>query len=94
MDNKFKLYTWSVSLYSGKARAYLIKQHIDFDDISPADPPYDAVIRPALGRWIIPVMETPEPEIVQDRTEIIDSFENRQPTRLPAYPQMPRQLIS
>jgi hypothetical protein len=33
MDNKFKLYTWSVSLYSGKARAYLIKQHIDFDDI-------------------------------------------------------------
>jgi glutathione S-transferase len=94
MDNKFKLYTWSVSLYSGKARAYLIKQHIDFDDISPADPHYDAVIRPALGRWIIPVMETPEQEIVQDGTEIIDWFENRQPTRLPAYPQMPRQLIS
>jgi glutathione S-transferase len=94
MDNKFKLYTWSVSLYSGKARAYLIKQHIDFDDISPADPHYDAVIRPALGRWIIPVMETPEQEIVQDGTEIIDWFENRQPTRLPAYPQTPRQLIS
>ena len=94
MDNKFKLYTWSASLYSGKARAYLIKQHIDFDDISPADPHYDAVIRPALGRWIIPVMETPEQEIVQDGTEIIDWFENRQPTRLPAYPQTPRQLIS
>ncbi|MEG9861343.1 MAG: glutathione S-transferase family protein [Parvularculales bacterium] len=94
MPDRYKLYTWSLSLYSGKARAYLIKQHIDFDDISPADPHYDAVIRPAIGRWIIPVMETPQGEIVQDGTDIIDWFENNKMARLPAYPTTPCHLIS
>jgi hypothetical protein len=94
MTDKFKFYSWSVSLYSAKARAYLIKQHIDFDDISPADPHYDTVIRPAIGRWIIPVMETPNDEIVQDGTSIIDWFESRDMARLPAYPQSPRHLIT
>lgn len=94
MSDRFKLYTWSVSLYSAKARAYLIKQHIDFDDISPADPHYDAHIRPAIGRWIIPVMETPKGEIVQDGVDIIDWFENKKMARLPAYPDTPRQLIT
>ena len=94
MSDKFKLYTWSVSLYSGKARAYLIKQHIDFDDISPADPHYDAHIRPTIGRWIIPVMETPDGDIVQDGAAIIDWFESKKMARQPAYPQTPRHLIS
>lgn len=94
MTDKFKFYSWSVSLYSGKARAYLIKQHIDFDDISPADPHYDTVIRPAIGRWIIPVMETPDDEIVQDGVDIIDWFESRDMARLPAYPKTPRHLIA
>ena len=94
MVDKYKLFTWSVSLYSGKARAYLIKQHIDFEDISPADPHYEAHIRPAIGRWIIPVMQTPEGEIVQDGTDIIDWFESRGMARLPAYPQTPKHLIA
>ena len=94
MTDKFKFYSWSVSLYSGKARAYLIKQHIDFDDISPADPHYDAHIRPAIGRWIIPVMETPQGEIVQDGVDIIDWFESRNLARRPAYPETPKHLIT
>ncbi|MGB0477726.1 MAG: glutathione S-transferase C-terminal domain-containing protein [Parvibaculales bacterium] len=94
MTDKFKFYSWSVSLYSGKARAYLIKQHIDFDDISPADPHYDAHIRPAIGRWIIPVMETPQGEIVQDGVDIIDWFESRNLARCPAYPETPKHLIT
>ncbi len=94
MQDKYTLYSWSVSLYSGKARAYLIKQHIEFDDISPAHPRYDEKIRPAIGRWIIPVMETPMGEIVQDGVDIIDWFESRTMARLPAYPPTPRHLIS
>ena len=93
MAEKYKFYSWSVSLYSGKARAYLIKQHIDFDDISPADPHYEAHIRPAIGRWIIPVMQTPDGEIVQDGTDIIDWFERHNLARLPAYPDTPKQRI-
>ena len=94
MTDNYKLFTWSVSLYSAKARAYLIKQHVDFDDTSPADPHYEAHIRPAIGRWIIPVMQTPEGEIVQDGVDIIEWFENSNMARLPAYPQTPKHLIS
>lgn len=28
MTDNYKLFTWSVSLYSAKARAYLIKPHV------------------------------------------------------------------
>ena len=94
MSDRFKLYSWSVSLYSGKARAYLIKQHIDFDDMSPAHPAYDSEIRPAIGRWIVPVMTTPDGEIVQDGASIIDWFESRNMARLPAYPATPRHLVA
>ena len=94
MSQRYKLYTWSLSLYSGKARSWLIKQHVDFDDISPADPHYEKVIRPAVGRWIIPVMQTPDGEIVQDGTDIIDWFDSRGLARLPAYPPTPRHRIA
>jgi len=92
--SKYKFFSWSLSLYSGKARSYLIKQHIDFDDLSPASEYYENTIRPAIGRWIIPVMETPDGEFVQDGTDIIDWFESRGMARLPAYPTTPCQLIA
>ena len=94
VSDRYKFFSWSLSLYSGKARAYLIKQHIDFDDLSPASQYYDNTIRPAIGRWIIPVMQTPDGEIVQDGTDIIDWFEARGLARLPTYPETPRQLIT
>ena len=94
VSERYKFFSWSLSLYSGKARAYLIKQHIDFDDLSPASQYYENTIRPAIGRWIIPVMQTPDGEIVQDGTDIIDWFEARGMARLPAYPKTPRQLVT
>ena len=94
VSERYKFFSWSLSLYSGKARAYLIKQHIDFDDLSPASQYYENTIRPAIGRWIIPVMQTPDGEIVQDGTDIIDWFEARGMARLSAYPKTPRQLVT
>jgi glutathione S-transferase len=94
MSDLFRLYSWSVSLYSGKARAYLIKQGIAFEDISPADPVFQNTVQPALGRWIIPVMTTPDGEIVQDGTDIIDWFESRGRAKHSAYPKTPRHLVS
>ena len=94
MQHDFTLYTWSVSLYSGKARAYLVKQAADFQDMSPAHEAYEARIRPAIGRWIIPVMETADGEIIQDGASIIDWYEANRTPRLSAFPQTPRHLIT
>ena len=93
MNNRFKLYTWSVSLYSAR-RAPISSSNTLTLTISRRKPEYDAEIRPAIGRWIIPVMTTPQGEIVQDGTDIIDWFEKQNMARLPAYPKTPRHLIA
>lgn len=90
---RYRLYGMAHSLYTGKARSYLIKQHVDFEEITAGHPDYRERIMPQLGRWIIPVLETPEGEIVQDGTDIIDHFEARGGVRQPAYPDTARQRI-
>ena len=82
------LYGAPVSLYTGKARSYLRKQGIPFVEESPGAGRYDEVIVPAVGRWIIPVVETVDGEIVQDGADIIDHFEARG-SRYPVYPDTP-----
>ncbi len=91
--SEFILYATPFSLYSGKARSYLIKQHIEFEERSVGDPAYATEIAPVIGRRIIPVMQTPDATIVQDGTDIIDWFESRDLARQPAYPRTPRQHI-
>jgi len=91
--NEFLLYGAPASLYTGKARAYLRKQGIDHRELSPGSSRYTQTILPAIGRFIIPVLETPEGEIVQDGTDIIDWFETRGLARRSAYPTGPRQRV-
>lgn len=71
----YTLYGAPASLYTGKARAYLRRQGIDFVELSPGCHRYLKEIVPQIGRWIIPVMETPDGEIIQDGADIIDHFE-------------------
>ncbi|MEM8706913.1 MAG: glutathione S-transferase N-terminal domain-containing protein, partial [Actinomycetota bacterium] len=71
----YTLYGAPVSLYTGKARSYLRRQGIDFVEVSPGSDRYLTEIVPQIGRWIIPVLETPDGEIVQDGADIIDHFE-------------------
>jgi hypothetical protein len=66
------------SLYTGKARSYLIKQNIEYLEIVPGSQRFLKEIVPKIGRMIIPTIETPDGEIIQDSTEIIDFFENDQ----------------
>jgi glutathione S-transferase len=91
---KFRFYGMPHSLYSGKARSYLIKQHVDFEEMTPGHPRYGEKVMPAIQRWIIPVLETPDGEIVQDGTDIIDWFEKHGLARHSAYPESPRQRIT
>ena len=63
------------SLYTGKVRAYLIHHRIPFVERGAGHPTFMAEILPQIGRWIIPVIVTPDGTILQDGTEIIDHFE-------------------
>lgn len=92
MSNKYTLYGAPVSLYTGKARSYLRTQGIPFVEMSPGSDRYLNEIVPAVGRWIIPCMETPDGTIIQDGADIIDHFERGpgQPLRrYNAYPTSP-----
>lgn len=84
-----RLYGTPGSLYTGKARSYLIKQGIDFENRAAGEARFRAEIAPRIGRWIIPVLETPSGELVQDGSEIIAHFEARGGVRFPAYPTTP-----
>jgi glutathione S-transferase len=89
---QYKLYGLPHSYYSGKARSYLRLQGIDYAEHSPAHPAYRERILPAIQRSIIPVLETPEGEIIQDTVDIIGHFEARG-VRYPAYPGTPLRFI-
>ena len=85
-------YSSPVSLYSGKTRAYLRFKGIPFRDVTASISVYRNIILPKVGRPVIPVVETPEGEILQDTTLIIDALEARfeQPS---IYPQAPWQRL-
>lgn len=83
------LYGGPVSLYTGRARSYLRKQGIDFVEVSPGGGRYLEHVVPAVGRWIVPVVETPAGELIQDGASIIEHFENDGTTRYPAFPDTP-----
>jgi len=86
------LYGAPCSLYTGKARSYLIKQGICFRELTPAVPHFVNEVVPAVHRWRIPVMELPDQALIQDSTMIIDYFE-MQPEIPSMLPVTPRQRI-
>lgn len=87
MKNKYKLYGVACSLYTAKARSFLRKQGIDFVELPPTHTDYVEKIMPAIGRMIIPVLETPAGDIIQDGSDIIEYFEKNNSSAIPAYPQ-------
>lgn len=89
---RYTLYGAPVSLYTGKARSYLRTQGIDFVEIAPGNERYLNHIVPTVGRWIIPCLETPDGDVVQDGADIIDYFEKgsgEDLRRFSAYPESP-----
>ena len=65
------------SLYTGKARSYLIKKGLPFRERYPSDPEFAGRILPAVGHFVVPVLETDNGEIIQDSGDIIDFLEQR-----------------
>jgi len=87
-----KLYAAPLSLYSGKARAYLDWKKVDYEEILSSTDVYKTIIVPKVGRPVIPVMATDEGETLQDTTLIIDHFEAKLggPS---VYPETPKQRL-
>jgi len=76
------------SLYTGKVRSYLLKKDVGFRELTPGHPDFKQRILPAVGVFVVPVLETPEGEIIQDSSDIIDYLESRFPAiaMLPTSP--------
>lgn len=88
----YKLYGTKFSLFTGKLRAYLEKKGIPFKEVHSTQRTYKNFIVPRTGVSFIPVLQTPEDEVWQDTTEIIDRLEQRFPNDS-AYPSTPAQRL-
>ena len=76
---RYTLWGGPLSVYTAKVRSYLIKKRIPYRELFPSHPDFNSRIIPALGFFVIPVLETPEGTIVQDSSEIIEHLEARFP---------------
>jgi len=89
MSKPYKLYGIPGSLYTGKVRAYLRKQGICYQECAAGDDYFREEIVDKIGRWIIPVVEAPSGDLLQDGADIIDYFEAESSRRLPTFPSDP-----
>jgi glutathione S-transferase len=91
MTELHRLYAITHSLYSGRARSYLIKQGIPFRELSTGHESFKAEVLPQGKLPTIPTLVTPEGEVIRDGAAIIEHFEaaNGRPCRPPG----PRQQI-
>ncbi|MCQ8184223.1 glutathione S-transferase family protein [Parvularcula maris] len=92
-DQQTVLYGAPLSLFSGKARAYLRWRGVPFEERLSTPEVYKTIIIPRIGYPMIPVIETPDGQTIQDTTEIIDHFEKH--TDGPSvFPDTPKQRFA
>ena len=70
-----RLYAMTHSLYSGRARSYLIKNGIPFEELSTGHESFKAEVLPKGKLPTIPTLVTPEGEVIRDGAAIIEYFE-------------------
>jgi len=92
MSDQYTLYGAPMSLYTGKARAYLIFKNLPYTEIFSSLKIYKNVIVPQTGVRFVPVVKTPAGEYLQDTAQIIDTLEQRHPERS-VIPTTPKQKL-
>ena len=92
MAEIYTLYGAPFSLYTGKARSYLIKQGIPYRELIPKTGHFKNEVLPVVHRLMMPTLELPGNTFIQDSTMIIDYFEN-QPGITSTLPDTPKQKI-
>lgn len=91
MTEHCKLYAFTHSLYSGRARSYLIKSGIPFQELSTGHESFKSEVLPKGKLPTIPTLVTPEGEVIRDGGNIIEHFEAARGR--PFQPLTPRQQI-
>ncbi len=84
----YTLYAAPVSLFSGKARAYLRWKAVDFNEVAPSTDIMKTVLMPNIGWPVIPVLKTQDEAFIQDTADIIQHIETAEdgPSVYPAGP--------
>ena len=91
MSKPHRLYAITHSLYSGRARSYLIKHQIPFQELSTGHESFKAEVLPKGKLATIPTLVTPEGEVIRDGAAIIEHFEAK--SGRPSQPRGPKQRI-
>ena len=91
MSKPHRLYAITHSLYSGRARSYLIKHQIPFQERSTGHESFKAEVLPKGKLATIPTLVTPEGEVIRDGAAIIEHFEAE--SGRPSQPRGPKQRI-
>ncbi len=90
MTETYTLYGSYASYYTAKSRSHLRKKGIPFVERLPSENRFREHVRPTSGSHRIPQLLTPNGEVIQDSTEMLDHLEARFP-ELPAIPATPKQ---
>ena len=77
--DKYVLWGANWSLYTAKVRPYLIKKRIDYVEVNPSHPHWNDHILPKVGYFTVPVLETPDGDVIADSTEIMEFLEPKFP---------------
>jgi glutathione S-transferase len=79
-DGKYVLWGGAHSYYTGKIRSYLLKKGIPYVERYPMSPDFQRRIVPAIRHMVVPVLETPDGQIIQDTSDMIDHLEEAFPS--------------
>ncbi len=77
--NKYLLCGANWSLYTAKVRPYLIKKGIEYVELNPSHPHFYESVMPQIGHFTVPVLESPDGDVIADSTEIMEYLEPRFP---------------
>jgi glutathione S-transferase len=78
-NDTYILWGGPLSYYTGKARSYLTKKRVPYREFFPTHTIFQTKILPALGFFVVPVLEAPDGSIIQDTSDIIEHLEERFP---------------
>ncbi len=90
--SEITLYGAPASLYTGRARSYLIKAGLAYREVAPNTRHYAETVLPkAGGRRGMPTLETETGDVIRDGAAIIDHYEARNGHRF--SPATPKQKV-